>query len=128
MKSGRYGKGRKAVMIFLEILFTTLCAVCIGVVSCNAIISVPNRKNTLNLNYYISPFSRTAAFEDSDVFNDMVYDNLDDIVRYVVIRSQLETDGVFDKTKQIDIEHIRKLNDDTGCTWQVSGCTGSRGE
>lgn len=108
MKSGRYGKGRKAVMIFLEILFTTLCAVCIGVVSCNAIISVPNRKNTLNLNYYISPFSRTAAFEDSDVFNDMVYDNLDDIVRYGVIRSQLETDGVFDKTKQIDIEQYAR--------------------
>ena len=108
MKSGRYGKGRKAVMIFLEILFTTLCAVCIGVVSCNAIISVPNRKNTLNLNYYISPFSRTAAFEDSDVFNDMVYDNLDDIIRYGVIRSQLETDGVFDKTKQIDIEQYAR--------------------
>lgn len=108
MRAHEYGKGMKLFITVLELFFVTLCAVCIGIVSCNAVISVANRKNTLNVNYYISPFSKTAAFEDSDVFNDMVYDNLNDVVRYCVIRDQLETDGVFDETTEIDIEQYAR--------------------
>lgn len=108
MKTANYGTGVRLAVTVLEICFVTMCVVCIGIVSCNAVISVPNRKNTLNINYYISPFSKTAAFEDSSVFNDMVYDNLNDVIRYCVIRSQLETDGVFDETKEIDIEQYAR--------------------
>ena len=108
MEKGGYGKGIRIVMTVLEILLVTLCAVSIGVVSCNAVISVPNRKNTFAYNYYISPFSRTAEFEDSDVFRDMLYDNLSEIIRYSVIRSQLETDGSFDEEKEIDIEQYAR--------------------
>lgn len=107
-KAHEYGRGIKVFVTILETFFVVLCAVCIGIVSCNAVISVANWKNTLNVNYYISPFSKTAAFEDSDVFNDMVYDNLNDVIRYCVIRGQLETDGVFDETKEIDIEQYAR--------------------
>lgn len=107
-KAHEYGRRIKAFVTILETFFVVLCAVCIGIVSCNAVISVANWKNTLNVNYYISPFSKTAAFEESDVFNDMVYDNLNDVMRYCVIRGQLETDGVFDETKEIDIEQYAR--------------------
>ncbi|MBO5093710.1 MAG: HAMP domain-containing histidine kinase [Lachnospiraceae bacterium] len=107
-KAHEYGRGIKVFVTILETFFVVLCAVCIGIVSCNAVISVANWRNTLNVNYYISPFSKTAAFEDSDVFNDMVYDNLNDVMRYCVIRGQLETDGVFDETKEIDIEQYAR--------------------
>lgn len=107
-KAHEYGRGIKVFVTILETFFVVLCAVCIGIVSCNAVISVANWKNTINVNYYISPFSKTAAFEDSDVFNDMVYDNLNDVIRYCVIRGQLETDGVFDEAKEIDIEQYAR--------------------
>lgn len=107
-KAHEYGRGVKVSVTILETFFVVLCAVCIGIVSCNAVISVANWKNTLNVNYYISPFSKTVAFEDSDVFNDMVYDNLNDVMRYCVIRGQLETDGAFDENKEIDIEQYAR--------------------
>ena len=91
MKISKYRRGMKFAIVAAEVLLATLSAVCVGIVSCNAVINV--RTNTMEINYYISPFSKTAVFEDSDVFNDMVYDNLNDVIRYGVIRGQLETDG-----------------------------------
>lgn len=108
MKKGGYSKGIRGMAAAAEVFFVTLCAVCIAIVSCHAVISVPNRTNTANYNYYISPFAKTAAFEDSDVFNDMLYDNLREIIRYCVIRSQLETNGSFDENKEIDIEQYAR--------------------
>lgn len=108
MEKSGYSKGIRVAVAILEVFFITLCTVSIGIVSCNAVISVPNRKNTLNYNYYVSPFSKTAAFEDSEVFNDMLYDNLSEIIRYSVIRSQLETKGSFNENKQIDIEQYAR--------------------
>lgn len=108
MKISKYGKSVRFAVAAAEVMLATFCVVCIGIVSCNAVISVPNRTNTMHVNYYISPFSKTAAFEDSDVFNDMVYDSMNDIVRYCVIRGQLETDGKFDEDKEIDIEQFAR--------------------
>ncbi len=106
MKISKYRRGMKFAIVAAEVLLATLSAVCVGIVSCNAVINV--RTNTMEINYYISPFSKTAVFEDSDVFNDMVYDNLNDVIRYGVIRGQLETDGRFDETKEIDIEQFAR--------------------
>ncbi len=108
MKIRKYGRGVKFLAAIAEVALVTLSVICIGIVSCNAVISVPNRTNTMQVNYYISPFSKTAAFEDSDVFSDMVYDSLNDVIRYCVIRGQLESDGRFDETKEIDIEQFAR--------------------
>lgn len=102
MKTGRYGRGAKIAVTVLEIMFMTLCVVCVGIVSCNALIRISGRP------YYISPFSKTEDFEDSEVFYDVVYDSLSDVVRYGVIRNQMETEGVFDETREIDIEQYAR--------------------
>lgn len=108
MKVRKYGKGMKITTAIAEVVLVTLSVLCIGIVSCNAVISVPNRANTMRVNYYISPFSKTAAFADSDVFSDMVYDSLNDVTRFCVIRGQLESGGKFDETKEIDIEQFAR--------------------
>ncbi len=108
MKISKYGRSVKFAVAAAEVMLATFCVVCIGIVFCNAVISVPNRINSMHVNYYISPFSKTAAFADSDVFNDMVYDNMNDVIRYCVIRGQLETDGKFDEDKEIDIEQFAR--------------------
>ena len=35
-------------------------------------------------------------------------DSVDEVIRYTVIREQMETNGVFDGEKKIDIENARK--------------------
>ena len=102
----RYGNGIKTFLIIAETLFVILGALCVGMVSNNAVINVESRGTVSH--YYISPFSKSAAFIDSDVFNDMLYDDLNDAVRYCVIRDQFETKGVFDKKKEIDIEQYAR--------------------
>lgn len=102
----RYGKGMKIFLVVAETLFVVLSALCIGIVSNNAVIKVESRGTVSH--YYISPFSKSAAFVDSDVFKNMLYDDLNDAVRYCVIRDQFETKGVFDRKKEIDIEQYAR--------------------
>ena len=66
MKVSKYGRSVKITAVILQILSTTVCAVCIGIVSCNAVISIPGIKNTIRRNYYVNPFSRVVSFEESD--------------------------------------------------------------
>lgn len=108
MKVSKYGKSVKITAAALQILSATVCAVCVGIVSCNTVISVPGAENTIRRNYYVNPFSKVVNFEESEVFNELVYDSLGDIVRYCVIRDQFETDGRLDETKEIDIEQYAR--------------------
>lgn len=46
---------------------------------------------------------RSAPFEDSRLFNQLLGNNISDIICYGAIRGQMETDGAFDSQKEIDI-------------------------
>lgn len=52
--------------------------------------------------YFIDPFSEEEEFENSEIFRDMFYNAVRDITTLVVIKGQLETDGVFDGDKSVD--------------------------
>ena len=56
MKISKYRRGMKFAIVAAEVLLATLSAVCVGIVSCNAVINV--RTNTMEINYYISPRRR----------------------------------------------------------------------
>jgi len=53
--------------------------------------------------YYLSPMDTEPEFEDSEVFREIFTTAVSDITRLVVIKGQVETDGVFDANKTIDI-------------------------
>lgn len=59
-------------------------------------------------------FAREEKFEDTEDFDYMLMDSLYEIIRYNVIKSQLETDGFYDGKKVIDINAYvnRKENAD----------------
>ncbi len=63
------------------------------------------RMSTLDGNLYcqIGPFEGNEIFEESDVFRQMIGAAVNDIMVFSVVRSQMETDGVFDGKKEIDI-------------------------
>ncbi len=122
MKTGKYGAGVKLTAIIAEIVLMILCTVCMGMAFCNSVITVSSRRGIQG--YYVNPFSRKTVFEESEAFNAMVRDSLESVVRYCVIRSQLETDGVFDESKEIDIEqyarHFEEMPvEDTGITYHL---------
>lgn len=53
--------------------------------------------------YYLNLLSTEAEFEDTDEFADIFHNSVSDIIRYVVVKDQMETDGVFSNEKKIDI-------------------------
>jgi len=122
MKTGKYGAGIKLTAVIVEIILMVICTVCLGMAFCNAVITVPGRNGLQG--YYINPFSQKTDFKESEIFQAMVRDNLESIVRYCVIRGQLETDGVFDEMKEVDIEqyarHFEEMPvSDTSITYRL---------
>lgn len=50
-----------------------------------------------------SGFSGASDFEDSQLFLNLFEDEAFDVLRYGVIKSQMETNGVFDPAKEVDV-------------------------
>lgn len=51
----------------------------------------------------INPFDEAKSFEESGLFKNMFREDFNNILRLVVIREQMETNGVFDGEKLIDV-------------------------
>lgn len=59
--------------------------------------------------YYLNLLSSEKEFEDTDEFADIFQTSVSDIIRYVVVKDQMETEGVFDTNKNIDINRFGKV-------------------
>ncbi len=68
------------------------------------------------LTYRIDPFDESENFEESDVFADMFYHSVSELVTLVLIRTQMETDATFDDRKSIDItEFVNRREEVSDC-------------
>lgn len=71
--------------------------------------------------YRIFPVDTEQEFEESEIYHDLFRNAVSDITQLVVIKGQLETDGVFDPQKKIDVtEYARKIGADQGCAVSVT--------
>ncbi|MCM1189332.1 MAG: HAMP domain-containing histidine kinase [bacterium] len=71
--------------------------------------------------YRVFPADSGLEFEESEVYHDLFRNAVSDITQLVMIKSQLETDGVFDPTKIIDVtEYAGKIGADGGCRVSVA--------
>lgn len=67
--------------------------------------------------YRILPVDSGLEFEESQIYRDLFRNAVSDITQLVVIRRQLETDGVFDPAKRIDVtEYASGIGADKGCS------------
>lgn len=67
--------------------------------------------------YSLSPMDAEPEFEDSTVFREIFQTAAEDIICLVVIKEQVETDGLFDPDKCIDITKFAEQNGrKNGCT------------
>ncbi len=70
--------------------------------------------------YQIFPFGTSREFEESEVFHDLFRNAVSDITQLVMLKGQLETDGVFDPAKRIDVtEYAAKTGEDNQCPLTV---------
>ncbi len=64
--------------------------------------------------YYMDAFESEENFEDTYIFETMLRETLDNICVYSVISNQMETDGVFDGKKVINVsEYANRKSDST---------------
>lgn len=66
--------------------------------------------------YQIFPTETGQDFEESEIYSDLFRNAVSDITQLVVIKGQLETNGVFDAGKHIDVTaYANQLGIDPGC-------------
>lgn len=70
--------------------------------------------------YKIFPADTELEFEDSELYHELFRNALSDILRLVIIREQLETDGKLDFSKKIDVTaYAQRMGVDKGCSTTV---------
>lgn len=70
--------------------------------------------------YKIFPADTGLEFEESELYRDLFRNAVSDILRLVVIREHLETDGELDFSKKIDVTaYSEQIGVDQGCTVTV---------
>ena len=92
------GRGRRLLLLFVKRVLCAGAAGCIMALFVSSFITVEGSEGIRR--YFISPFSQKEQFENTDVFDDLLYKDVQNITRMAVIKSQLETDGVYDAKKR----------------------------
>ena len=100
-KKNVMGRGKRTLLLFTKRILTAAAIGSVIAIISNSFITVEGTNGKSR--YFISPFAQKEMFEDSEVFDDILRKDAQDITRMSVIKSQLETDGVYDGKKQIDI-------------------------
>lgn len=66
--------------------------------------------------YRVYSFASGQVFEDTELFDDIYETAVSDITRLVVIKEQLETDGMFAPSKEIDVtKYANRKGNGNGC-------------
>lgn len=82
-------------------LIAAVIMVIIAVIIFNSYVSVESMDETKT--YMMNFYESETVFEDSELFQNIFETAVSDITRLVVIKGQLETNGEFDASKQIDV-------------------------
>ncbi len=110
MKIKRKGYG----VVFTILSCIAALAVTLSVVAAyisSTVTVTSNNGETISV--FVSDIERgEVGFEDSELFNMLLRDAAEDITRMNVIKNQMETDGIFDADKPIDIVKYANRTDD----------------
>lgn len=85
----------------LQHLTAAVIMVIIAGITFNSYVAVDSMYGTQT--YRVDSFDSEKVFEDSEIFRNIFETAVADITRLVVMKGQLETDGIFDPAKPIDI-------------------------
>lgn len=97
----RTGRKARTVLQVLQHLLIVTAAAAILIVTTGSTVVVQGLNG--NENYSLHASDQEKTYEESELFNTIYGRAVMDIIRFGVIRSQLETDGEFDGMKIIDV-------------------------
>lgn len=104
-------RGNLYLLQQFSIVFAALCIMILFLNSFMTFEYVSGNQVYSNI-YFINPFDSAGDFGDSDVFNELLDRSVEDVTRFAVIKSQMETDGAFDGSKIIDIAQFAHRKED----------------
>ncbi len=93
---------RRLVMGIVQHLALALVVMIVISIAQNSVIQVENLYGEMKY-HKLDIFESTEKFEDTTVFSDMFDNAVSDLLTLVVIKGQLETDGVYDGQKMVDV-------------------------
>lgn len=105
---------KRLVLGLVQQTAALLLLVAIAAVLFNSYLAVDTADGTKV--YELSPLDAETEFEDSVIFHDLFQSSVSDIIQLMVIKGQMETNGVFDPYKHIDItEFVSGKADSEDC-------------
>lgn len=105
---------KRFVIEILEHLLAAGALVAVAALVLNAYIVVESIDGSQT--YRVFSTDMGNEFEESQVFYDLFNSAVSDVTQLVVIKEQLETNGVFDASKKIDVtEFAASMDDDAEC-------------
>ncbi len=106
----KMGRGLKGIALWGNRIAAVVLVVCMVLLTVSSIIEVQGEKKIYR--YYKTPIERSSsAFEDTELFAGILKEQIADISRMCVIRNQMETNGVYNGKKIIDISSFANRDD-----------------
>ena len=98
-------RGIREIMIWINRIAAISVAVCMVFICATSVIHLDTGK--MEWTYVQTPVERERVrFEDSQIYKDVLQNQIIDITRMCVIRNQMETNGVYNGKKIIDISEF----------------------
>lgn len=104
---------KRELFLFAERILAVVLAVSVTFIFINSFFNISTSYGT-TYHYAVSPMDQKQSFEEKEIFQALLSGNMEQITRYVVIRHQLETNGIYDENKRIEITQY--ANRSTGVT------------
>lgn len=104
------GRGLRGIAIWVNRISVVILVVSMVLVTVSSIIEVQGEKRIYR--YHKTPIERkNTAFEDTELFSGILKEQIADISRMCVIRNQMETNGVYNGHKIVDISSFANRDD-----------------
>ena len=98
------------MVLWINRISVVIMAVCFVLLYVSSVIQVKGDKSVYH--YRRTPIERQSTeFEDSSLFTEIFKDQIADITRMCVIRNQMETNGVYNGRKIVDISSFANRDD-----------------
>ena len=102
-------RGKRAFWLVIKRIFAAAAAVILAALAFNSVITVEINGHVYRQNIALEKRDR---FEDSSLFREILGQELNSITRMAVIKSQLETDGDYNGSRQIDVAEYAHRQED----------------
>lgn len=118
-KEKQMSKGKREILLFLERILAIGMVVIVAFVFANSFLSVSTNYKT-TYHYVISPLDKEASFENRKVFRDLLKGNTEKLIELSALRSQMESNGVYNPKKEVDVTEWLRILGEAGGEQKVS--------